>query len=241
MPAALPSHRPPRPSRRKHATYDVNVFINCPFDKPYEPLFRAMVFTIFSCGYIPHCAKEESNQNQRFQRIISLVGECRYGIHDLSRIELDKMPRNNMPLELGLFIGCQQFGTTYDYDKEYLVLDSDAHRYNQHTSDIKADDAAYHKNDPNQMIKQVRDWLASRLYRDKTYPIPGAVALTESYKLFKKEAPAKCRESDLNFKHLLFNEFSAVVSNWTSDKQAILKGLQQLQQKPKPRPNAPKP
>ena len=98
------------------------MFINCPFDEDYEPLFRAMVFTIFSCGFIPQCAKGVSNQNLRFQRIIELIGECRHGIHDLSRIELGAMPRNNMPLELGVFIGCMRFGSKFDYEKDTVFL-----------------------------------------------------------------------------------------------------------------------
>jgi hypothetical protein len=27
------------------------VFVNCPFDDAYWPLFRARVFAIFACGY----------------------------------------------------------------------------------------------------------------------------------------------------------------------------------------------
>jgi hypothetical protein len=227
MPIAPPSHRPPRPPRRKHPTYDLNVFINCPFDDSYEPLFRAMVFTIFSSGFIPHCAKGESNQNLRFQRIIELVGECRYGLHDLSRIELGQLPRNNMPLELGVFIGCQRFGASFDYEKEYLILDSDAHRYNQHTSDVKADDAEYHHNEPTQIIERVRNWLANRPYRDRSQPIPGADWLIERYERFLTEAPFLCEELFLSFERLLFPEYSTIVTDWLLKQQAILKDAQQ--------------
>jgi hypothetical protein len=217
-----PSHRPPRPRRHKHPDYDVNVFINCPFDDAYEPLFRAMVFTIFSCGFIPQCAKGESNQNLRFQRIIELVGECRYGLHDLSRIDVGVMPRNNMPLELGVFIGCQRFGSKFDYEKEYLILDSDAHRYNQHTSDIKADDAEYHENDPDKIIERVRDWLATRPFRNRTHHIPGADWLVERYVRFNAEAPALCAELSLTFSRLKFNEFCIITTEWLNVQQATL-------------------
>ena len=37
------------------------VFINCPFDGTYQPLFRAMCFTIMACGYLPRCALDESD------------------------------------------------------------------------------------------------------------------------------------------------------------------------------------
>lgn len=226
--ALTPSHRPPRPPRRKHPDYDVNVFINCPFDDEYEPLFRAMVFTIFSCGFIPQCAKGISNQNLRFQRIIELIGECRYGLHDLSRIEIGTMLRNNMPLELGVFIGCMRFGSKFDYEKEYRILDSDAHRYNQHTSDIKADDADYHYNKPPELIARVRDWLAGLPFRDRSYLIPGADWLIERYARFEAEAPALCKELFLTFGKLKFDEFCTITTDWLNIQQAIFEEAQRL-------------
>lgn len=38
--------------------YDLNVFINCPFDKDYAPLFDAILFAIYKCGFRPRCAME---------------------------------------------------------------------------------------------------------------------------------------------------------------------------------------
>ena len=43
-----------------------------------------------------------------WKKICQLILESPYGIHDLSRIELDpstQLPRFNMALELGLFLG----------------------------------------------------------------------------------------------------------------------------------------
>jgi hypothetical protein len=34
------------------------VFINCPFDRDYLPLFHALVFTVARCGFTPRCALE---------------------------------------------------------------------------------------------------------------------------------------------------------------------------------------
>jgi len=232
MPASS-GNRPPRPRRRKHSDYDVNVFINCPFDDKYEPLFRAMVFTISSCGFIAQCAKGASNQNLRFQRILELVGECRYGLHDLSRMKVGAMPRNNMPLELGVFIGCQRFGSPFDYEKEYLILDRNAHDYNQHTSDVKADDAEYHHNKPKEMIERVRNWLANRPFRDRSQPIPGADWLVERYTRFTNEAPALCDNLFLTFGKLSFEEFRAVTTDWVAQQQAILKEAQKNVLNPK--------
>jgi hypothetical protein len=83
------------------------VFINCPFDEGYHHLFRAIVFTIVSAGFTPRCALEFDDANTlRLNGIMDIMRECDYGIHDISRVELDAvngLPRFNMPFELGYF------------------------------------------------------------------------------------------------------------------------------------------
>jgi hypothetical protein len=43
--------------------YDRSVFINCPFDARYTPLFEAIVFAVFNCHFRPLCARERRNLN----------------------------------------------------------------------------------------------------------------------------------------------------------------------------------
>ena len=90
-------------------SYNDNVFINCPFDTEFDNLKNAIVFAIFDCGFTPRCALEISdNGSVRFDNIKKLIGDSKFGVHDISRIELDtvnNLPRFNMPLELGVFIG----------------------------------------------------------------------------------------------------------------------------------------
>ncbi|KQV44681.1 hypothetical protein [Duganella sp. Root336D2] len=94
--------------------YNDNVFINCPFDEEFKPLQNAMVFAIFDCGFVPRCALEENDgADIRLDKIKRLIQSSRYGVHDISRTELDpanSLPRFNMPLELGLFLGARQYG-----------------------------------------------------------------------------------------------------------------------------------
>ena len=90
-------------------TYKRQVFINCPFDAEYLPLFRIIVFVVNACGYHVRCALESQDAGEvRMVKILRLIRECQFGIHDISRTELDPangLPRFNMPLELGLFLG----------------------------------------------------------------------------------------------------------------------------------------
>jgi len=93
--------------------YDDLVFINCPFDDVYKDMLYAIVFTIFRCGFTPQSALGEDNAlHNRLSKIEKLIEECKYGIHDISRIEANKnaLPRFNMPFELGIFFGAKKFG-----------------------------------------------------------------------------------------------------------------------------------
>ena len=46
------------PRQKAPAGYATNVFINCPFDSEYAPLFHAIVFAVIHCGYTVRCALE---------------------------------------------------------------------------------------------------------------------------------------------------------------------------------------
>jgi hypothetical protein len=85
-----------------------SVFINCPFDDQYQPIFEAIVFGISACGFLPRCAKELPDGGDiRIDNICQLIRDCDYSVHDISRTEVAdqpyQLPRFNMPLELGLF------------------------------------------------------------------------------------------------------------------------------------------
>ena len=73
--------------------------------------------------------------------------ECRFGIHDLSRTQLDRrsrLPRFNMPLELGMFLAAKRFGVELQRRKNALILDRDRYRYQKFISDIAGQDIRAH-------------------------------------------------------------------------------------------------
>jgi hypothetical protein len=91
------------------ATKTSDVFINCPFDADFLPRFQALVFAVRACGFRVRCALEMDDGGEtRIDKLYRIIEESRYSIHDLSRTELDPvnaLPRFNMPLELGIFLG----------------------------------------------------------------------------------------------------------------------------------------
>jgi hypothetical protein len=46
------------------ASYAKSVFLNCPFDNDYKPVFEALIFAVFDCGYRPRCALEIDDAGQ---------------------------------------------------------------------------------------------------------------------------------------------------------------------------------
>ena len=102
--------------------YSNNVFINHPFDDRYLPIRDAIIFAIFDCGFVPRSALEEDDGgNTRFEKIKHLIAISKFGVHDISRTELDaenNLPQFNMPLELGVFVGATRFG---DEDRKSVV------------------------------------------------------------------------------------------------------------------------
>ena len=195
--------------------YNDNVFINCPFDSGYKPLFDAMVFVIHDCGFVARCALEEDDASQvRIDKIYSIIETCRYGIHDISRTELDEnsgFPRFNMPLELGIFLGAKKFGITEQKRKKCLVLDKEPYRYQQFISDIAGQDIQAHKNNAETIVKVVRNWLRNASERQT---VPGGGIIWERYKTFLRDLPQTTEELRLDTEDLIFNDYASVIARW---------------------------
>lgn len=206
--------------RRRPANYEKNVFINCPFDDDYQPIFNAIVFAVNDMEFRPRSAKDESNAGKiRFNKIQDLIEECKYSIHDISRTEIDPatgLPRFNMPFELGLDLGCRRYGKPYHQEKVLLVLDEEPFRYRNSISDIAGQDPVAHGGDEGQVIKAVRDWL--RLEVDpKVVITPSGKVIGERYTRFKAALPAICNKLAWDIDDLPFSDFSWAVADWIDD------------------------
>jgi len=150
--------------------YSKNVFINCPFDDDYYPLLKAILFTAVVCGLKPQISETSDGDDIRIRQIQNLILKSKYSIHDISRVIPKKkgdLPRFNMPLELGIDLGCKAY---LKKDKKFLVLEEEPWRYKTVISDISGQDISVHSNDPLLIIKSIRDWF----YKLKITPKPMA-------------------------------------------------------------------
>ena len=143
------------------ADYGRQVFLNVPFDARYRKLLRALVFAVHECGLRSSCAQEKDDGGQvRVDKLFQIILACRFGIPDLSRTTLDsknRLPRFNMPLELGVFLGARQYGETKQRRKGCLILDRDRYRYQIFCSDIAGQDIRAHANDVTTALAAVRN------------------------------------------------------------------------------------
>ena len=143
--------------------FEQNVFINCPFDEDYLSLLRPIVFCVYSLGFQPRIASERlDGAEPRIEKIIELIEASKYAIHDLSRLKARKAGefyRLNMPLELGLDIGCKRFKGGKWGDKKCLILETERYRFQAALSDLSNSDIEAHGDDPLEAFTAVRNWL----------------------------------------------------------------------------------
>src|SRR5205823_1618904 len=72
------------------ASPSTSVFINCPFDSEYQPIFEAIVFCVAECGFVPRCTLELTDAGEvRIENIYRLIAQCNHSIHDISQTEVE--------------------------------------------------------------------------------------------------------------------------------------------------------
>lgn len=195
-----------------------HIFVNCPFDADYKPVFQAILFTILRLEFVPRCALEvdDSGEN-RLEKVQRIIEECRYGIHDISSVGLDAntgLPRFNMPLELGLFLGCKRFGGRTQVVKKCLILDSEPYRYRASTSDIAGQDIHAHGGSPVRAITEVRNWLAAL---PENRHLPGGGEIGVQYEEFLGDLPALCIPLRRQTEALTFADTTEMIKSWLKD------------------------
>lgn len=210
QPRSAPSELPMPP-----VDYHDNVFINCPFDSKYQPVFEALVFAVHDAGFVARSALEINDATQnRYDKILRIISECRYGVHDISRTEPDSttlLPRFNMPLELGLFLGCKRFGNRTQRTKSCLIMDREPYRYQRFISDLAGQDIYSHENNPEKAIGLVRSWLRTE---SKRSGIPGREAMSVRYRRFRGELPRICAVLEIQVEELTFADYFEAVVEW---------------------------
>lgn len=200
------------------ALNELDVFVNCPFDDNYRPMFNAMVYTVIRSGYVMRCALEDDDSGeQRILKICKIIGECQFAIHDISCTEVDgdpPLPRFNMPLELGIYFGAVQYGGRAQKRKSCIIFDREKYRFQRFISDIGGYDIHSHSGNVEKMIKELATWLRGK---------PGGIvagggqALFGEYQHFWRDIiPAWCRVKNIEVSELSFPDYCGIVQEYVA-------------------------
>jgi len=152
--------------------FETNVFINCPFDDEFRTLLKPLLFSLLYFQLVPKISQTESSASIRINQIKQHIRDSKFSIHDLSRskpMKKNELPRFNMPYELGLDIGCAEFGLAKYRNKKILILETTRYHYQKVLSDISGQDIENHDNDPATLIRKVRNWF-STVDSSRDYP-----------------------------------------------------------------------
>jgi hypothetical protein len=145
-----------RRARGRNARAPVNVFLNVPYDKKFRKLYLAYIAGISAFGLVPRATVEIPGGQRRLDRILSLIKQCRYSIHDLSRVELDRKkprtPRFNMPFELGLTVA---WHLARAKKHTWFVCEARKHRLTKSLSDLGGTDPYIHGNNVKGVFREL--------------------------------------------------------------------------------------
>lgn len=128
-------------------------------------MLKGIFFALLYLDFNPKIAETSDSGQIRLLKIKDLMTLSPLSIHDLSRIDplaTDAAARLNMAFEMGIDFGLKYSGTQEFQSKRFLILEKDDHRYKTFLSDISGNDIKSHKNDPELIIKSIRDWIKSQ-------------------------------------------------------------------------------
>jgi hypothetical protein len=158
----------------------------------------------------------QDSSDVRFQKIVRIIRGSQFAIHDISRVQLDRatrLPRFNMPLELGLFLGAKEFGDADQRTKRSLVLDHTPYRYQKFCSDIAGQDIEAHANKPARAIELVRNWLNAPAAEHGSR-IPSGSVIASRYVQFLADLPEWCERQNLVESQLTYGDNYLLISDW---------------------------
>jgi hypothetical protein len=175
-----------------------SVFLNIPYDPRYERLYLAFIAGISAFGLDPRATLEIPGGARRLDRIFELIQACRYSLHDLSRVQLDrtppKTPRFNMPFELGLAVAWAKLSRPGLHT--WFLFESQDRRLDKSLSDLRGTDPNVHGGTVKGLFRELGNaFVTSRhqptvgqmqaVYRDLRQKAPRIVQDTGARSLFE--------------------------------------------------------
>jgi hypothetical protein len=186
-----------------------SVFLNIPYDAAFENLFLAYIAGISAFGFTPRATLEIPFGGRRLDRILGLIFQSRYSIHDLSRVQLDRnaprTPRFNMPFELGLTVALAQSSHP---SHSWIACETMPHRIKKSLSDLDGTDPYIHGGTVAGVFRELGNAFVGNSRQ------PSVKEMAAIYRRLRKQLPSvleKCGAEDV-FSARVFKELSVRAS-----------------------------
>jgi hypothetical protein len=144
------------------------VFLNIPYDQGFRHPYLAYIVGLVHLGFEPRATLGLPEGTSRLDKILEVIQGCRYSIHDLSRVGLDRnppfiTPRFNMPFELGLAVTWAKLNPAIH---SVFVFESKAYRVQKSLSDLNGIDPRIHDG----QVKGIMRELSNAFVRQRNRP-----------------------------------------------------------------------
>ena len=160
------------------------VFLNIPYDERFRRLYIAYIVGLAELGFRANATLSIPGGDRRLDRIFALIQSCRYSVHDLSRVELDRSapatPRFNMPFELGLAVAWEKLNPTRH---TWFVCESRLRRVQKSLSDLDGTDPNVHGGTPEGVMRELCNAFVRRESGGPSVP-----AMMHSYRDVSRQA-----------------------------------------------------
>ena len=157
-------------------------FLNIPYDARFSRLYLAYIAGLTELGLEPRATLGIPGGERRLNRILALVQSCRYSIHDLSRVEIDRnpppTPRFNMPFELGMTITWHQLNPARH---TWFVFESSNRRLQKSLSDLDGTDPNIHDATVEGVMRELCNAFVRR------GPQPGVPQMLRTYRRVRRQ------------------------------------------------------
>jgi hypothetical protein len=145
--------------RRVDSVTENAVFLNIPYDQRFRSLYLAYIAGLVHLGLEPRVTLGIPSGTRRLDRIATLIESCRYSIHDLSRVGLDRnppfvTPRFNMPFELGLAVAWER---AHPEKHTWFAFEEVPYRLQKSLSDLNGTDPQTHRGQVAGVLRELRN------------------------------------------------------------------------------------
>jgi hypothetical protein len=176
---------------------DKSVFLNIPYDDRFRRLYLAYITGLVHLDLKPRATIGIPGGQNRLDKILDLIRSCRYSIHDLSRVQLDRTPpvtpRFNMPFELGLTVASAKLDSS---PHDWFVFETVHRRVSKSLSDLSGTDPNIHHGTVEGVMRELCNAFVRHSQQER-YSVPAMMKTYRAASLLVEDIKRKTRAQSI--------------------------------------------